>query len=167
MDQLAYIVLVANHFNPAWKDGFDSSTGIYTYYGDQNTPGKKVTDTTLKGNLILTNVFDNLHHHNFLDIPPFFIFEGVEKKNRTARFIGLAVPGNPSIQFGDDLVLSTVDNLNNYIAKFTVLDTRDSNITYEWLEKRIYEWHNSNKYAPEAWKNFTANGLAGITPFVK
>lgn len=100
----AYIVLYTSMEELEWPDFLDEETGIFRYYGDNREPGRALTDTKKKGNLILETTFALLNEGVYLnDIPPFFIF----KKTGTGRdvqFLGLAAPGNPKISPDKDLV---------------------------------------------------------------
>ena len=40
-----------------WPDFLDEETGIFRYYGDNREPGRALTDTKKKGNLILETTF--------------------------------------------------------------------------------------------------------------
>lgn len=153
----AYVALQTTGGVSDWPDSLDEETGIFTYYGDQYDASKNILDTKQKGNLLLQNVFEWLHTGQLEKIPPFFVFQNASEGSRDTRFLGLAVPGNPDIASGEDLKLATdVDGnvKNNYVAKFTILDTSDSPITYEWLKARITDTVSSFSLAPDAWKAF-------------
>ena len=163
----AYIALQATGDMSDWPDELDPETGILTYYGDQPDLSKDIYDTKQKGNVLLKDVFDWLHTGQYSRIPPFFIFKNADEESRDVQFIGLAVPGNPSIPFGEDLQRvkdKDGDDLNNYVAKFTVLDTSDSPITFKWLQQRITDRDGSLGIAPSAWRSFIENGLSAIDP---
>ena len=164
----AYIVLYTSMEELEWPDFLDEETGIFRYYGDNREPGRALTDTKKKGNLILETTFALLNEGVYLnDIPPFFIF----KKTGTGRdvqFLGLAAPGNPKISPDKDLVAfwRTVKEkrFQNYEAYFTVLNTGSKPIMKEWIKMLIYDHKNSIKYAPDAWKKFVKEGRNGIEP---
>ena len=123
----AYVVLYTSMEELEWPDYLDEETGIFRYYGDNRQPGRELTDTKKKGNLILETTFALLNEgHHLEDIPPFFIF----KKTGTGRdiqFLGLAAPGNPKISPDKDLVAFwravKEKRFQNYEAHFTVLNT--------------------------------------------
>lgn len=82
----------------------DTETGIFRYYGDNRKPGRLLTDTKLKGNQLLEEIFNCLNGKGKLDdIPPFLIFKKTGE-GRNVQFLGLAVPGNPKISPDRDLV---------------------------------------------------------------
>ena len=121
---VAYAVLYSSGGDIDWPDNLDRETGIYTYYGDNKTPGRDLHDTKKGGNSYLRNWFDYLHMGERERIPPLFLFEKVS--GRDMRYLGLAVPGSESLEQTDDLVAlwKTKDSqrFQNYRAKFTVLD---------------------------------------------
>lgn len=162
----AYVVLYTTMEELEWPDYLEEETGIFRYYGDNREPGRELTDTKKKGNLILETVFALLNEGIHLDdIPPFFIFKKVGK-GRDIQFLGLAAPGNPKISPDKDLVAfwRTIKDkrFQNYEAYFTVLDTGKKPILKKWIEMLIYDHTNSLQYAPDAWKKFIQKGRNGI-----
>ena len=162
----AYVVLYTSMEELEWPDYLDEETGIFRYYGDNRQPGRALTDTKKKGNLILETTFSMLNEGiNLEDIPPFLIFKktGV---GRDIQFLGLAAPGNPKLSPDKDLVAfwRTVKDkrFQNYEAHFTVLDTGDKPISRKWIESLIYDHDNSLQYAPDVWKKFVREGRNGI-----
>ncbi len=162
----AYVILYTTMNELEWPDYLDEETGIFRYYGDNRSPGRKLTDTKLKGNELLEQVFSWLNGHGEkADIPPFFIF----KKTGTGRdvqFLGLAAPGNPQISPDKDLVsfwrTMGERRFQNYEAYFTILNTGSFGIQREWITKLIEDHDNNLEYAPAAWKKFITNGRNGI-----
>lgn len=162
----AYIVLYTSMEELEWPDYLEEETGIFRYYGDNREPGRELTDTKKKGNLILETTFALLNEGTHLDdIPPFFIFKKTGK-GRDIQFLGLAAPGNPKISPDKDLVAfwRTVKGkrFQNYEAYFTVLDTGNKPILRKWIEMLIYDHANSLQYAPDAWRKFVKKGRNGI-----
>jgi hypothetical protein len=162
----AYVVLYTSMQELEWPDYLDEETGIFRYYGDNRHPGKALTDTKKKGNLILETTFALLNEGTHLeDIPPFLIFKKTGK-GRDIQFLGLAAPGNPNLSPDRDLVAfwrSVKDKrFQNYEAHFTILDTGEKPISRDWIKSLIYDHGNNLKYAPEAWKRFVKNGRNGI-----
>ena len=162
----AYIVLYTTMEELEWPDYLEEETGIFRYYGDNREPGRELTDTKKKGNLILEMVFTLLNEGMHLDdIPPFFVFKKTGK-GRDIQFLGLAAPGNPKISPDKDLVAfwRTIKDkrFQNYEAYFTVLDTGKKPISRKWIEMLIYDHANSLQYAPDAWKKFIQKGWNGI-----
>ena len=111
-----------------WRDDLDSSLGIFLYYGDQKTPGKKLTDTKLYGNLILEHIFEFASSDDpsvRKRIPPIFVFK--KAGGRDIKFLGLAVPGIKGRPQKDWLTaVWGADNKGNrflnYKSLFTILD---------------------------------------------
>lgn len=162
----AYIVLYTSMEELEWPDYLDEETGIFRYYGDNREPGRELTDTKKKGNLILETTFALLNEGIHLeDIPPFLIFKKTGN-GRDIQFLGLAAPGNPKISPDKDLVAfwRTVKEkrFQNYEAYFTVLNTGQENVTRKWIESLIYNHENNLKYAPSVWKKFIKQGRNGI-----
>ncbi len=164
----AYIVLYTSMEELEWPDFLEEETGIFRYYGDNREPGRELTDTKKKGNLILENTFALLNEGKHLDdIPPFLIFKKTGN-GRDIQFLGLAAPGNPKISPDKDLVAfwRTVKDkrFQNYEAYFTILDTGKSPISRKWIDSLIYDHENNLQYAPEAWRTFVKTGRNGILP---
>lgn len=122
--KVVYAVLFSSGDDKDWPDNLDRETGIYTYYGDNKTPGRDLHDTKKGGNTYLRSWFDSLHMGHRERIPPLFLFEKVSGRNM--RYLGLAVPGSESLEQTEDLVAlwKTKDEqrFQNYRAKLTILD---------------------------------------------
>lgn len=166
--KFAYVVLYTSMSELEWPDYLDEETGVFRYYGDNRKPGNPLLKTKQGGNKLLEEVFTTLNiGKNLNDIPPFFIFKK-DKQGRDVKFLGLAAPGNPSISPDKDLVSfwRTLGDsrFQNYEAYFTILDTGEKPISHEWLVSLCADYDNNLKYAPEAWKNFIAEGRNGIKP---
>ena len=164
----AYIILYTSMEEMEWPDFLEEETGIFRYYGDNRTPGKALTDTKKKGNLILEMVFSLLNEgKNLKDIPPFFVFKKTGS-GRDVQFLGLAAPGNPKISPDRDLVAfwRTYNDkrFQNYEAYFTILDTKNEPISREWIKSLIFDYENSLEKAPDVWKKFLREGRNGIIP---
>lgn len=164
-DETAFVTISWTRSNPLWPNEYDETTGMLKYYGD-NKKGTNFLSTGKKGNVILKEVFDKLNYFN-IDTPPFFVFKKTKGNDR--EFLGLAVPGHPDIPPFDDLKLykgktDNGDELLNYEAYFTILDTGDEPITREWIKSLVNDNENNLKYAPSAWKDFIENGREGIKP---
>jgi hypothetical protein len=56
---------------------------VFTYFGDNRSPGRELHDTQRKGNLLLSRVFEWAHHGaaGRARVPPFLLFD---KAGRTA-----------------------------------------------------------------------------------
>ena len=143
----AYVVLYTIFDDPDWPDHLDPQTGIFTYYGDNKSPGSTIHDKP--GNTILRDVFADLHAGNRTAIPPFFVFSRGEDWNR--QFRGLAVPGDQVGNQSEDLVAIWKHNdgerFQNYRARFTILDV--DQISRSWIDNlQNGEIHTDN--SPEA-----------------
>lgn len=101
-----YVILYSSLTDPDWPDYLDTTTGLFTYYGDNKKPGHTIHDTPQGGNSLLTSVFEKTHAQpaQRSEVPPFFIFtKEPAYGSRAVRFRGLAVPGAPGISSTDDL----------------------------------------------------------------
>lgn len=131
----AYVILYTSMEELEWPDFLEEETGIFRYYGDNREPGRALTDTKKKGNLILETTFALLNEGTHSDdIPPFLIFKKTGN-GRDIQFLGLAAPGNPKISPDKDLVAfwRTVkeNRFQNYEAYLTVLNTGNIPISKE------------------------------------
>ena len=164
-DKLAYVILYTTMSELEWPDYLDEETGILRYYGDNRKPGRGITDTKLKGNKLLEQVFASLNNDSFADIPPFFIFKKVGD-GRDVQFLGLAAPGNPRISPDRDLIAfwrsMNAKRFQNYEAYFTILNTGKKPISRTWINALINNNKDNIKFAPKAWVNFILNGRRGI-----
>jgi len=152
---LKLLVLTSNFKNPDWPDYLDHETGLFTYYGDNQKPGRELHETPRDGNSILKNLFQARHDYEITEhIPPVFLF-GSTGTYRDVRFLGLAVPGSETLGQDDDLVAvwRTSGPLNerfqNYKSIFTVLDV--SVITREWIKDIQIGKAASSPHAPKVW----------------
>ena len=155
------LALVSSTEEPEWPDFLDIETGIFTYYGDNRTPGHTLLDTSKKGNKCLENLFNWTHAggDKRKKIPPIFIFIKEGKKGRDYRFKGLAVPGNPVFSQTEDLVSiwksKNGQRFQNYKAIFSVLSV--DKISREWI-KDIQKGNTFSKNCPDVWKKWIDTG---------
>ena len=165
----AYVILYTSMEELEWPDYLDVETGIFRYYGDNRLPGRDLTDTKLKGNELLEQVFGwlNAGDESWKDIPPFFVFKKTGN-GRDVKFLGLAAPGNPKLSPDKDLIAfwRTINGnrFQNYEAYFTILNTGSVPISREWISNLIYNHDSSTESAPKAWKKFISQGRNGIDP---
>jgi hypothetical protein len=136
--QPKYVVLYSSQSDQNWPDRLDPATGLFTYYGDNKTPGSGLHETTRGGNKLLARVFDQIHASpsRRREVPPFFIFTKAPLYGgRAVQFRGLAVPGANGVAPTDDLIAvwksSAGQRFQNYRALFTVLET--PRISRAWL----------------------------------
>jgi len=134
---LKLLVLKTSFSNPDWPDHIDYETGLFTYYGDNQKPGRELHGTPRQGNSILRNLFDGRHNHAITDhFPPIFLFSSTGVY-RDVRFLGLAVPGTESMGADDDLVAvwrtdgKSERRFQNYKAIFTVLNV--ASVSRDWI----------------------------------
>ena len=155
------LALVSSTEEPEWPDFLDIETGIFTYYGDNRTPGHTILDTPKKGNKCLENLFNWTHQKGEIrkKIPPIFIFIKEGKKGRDYRFRGLAVPGNPIFSQTEDLISvwksKNGRRFQNYKAVFSILSI--DKIKREWIK----DIHNGNVFSdncPAVWSNWINTG---------
>jgi hypothetical protein len=136
-----FAVITSTGVEAEWPDSLDPYSGIYTYFGDNRTPGAEMHKTKQRGNLLLKNSFELAHSERFqdrLNCPIFFIFEWAGKA-RDHIFRGIAIPGSEYLAPGEDLVAvwRTVhgERFQNYRASLTVLN--EGVISGSWLKKSI------------------------------
>tara|TARA_B110000967_G_C18795941_1_gene515757 strand:- start:64 stop:1257 length:1194 start_codon:yes stop_codon:yes gene_type:complete len=164
------LALVSSTEEPEWPDFLDIETGIFTYYGDNRTPGHTILDTSKKGNLCLENLFNWTHDgaQNRKKIPPIFIFIKEGKKGRDYRFCGLAVPGNPIFSQTEDLISvwkSKNDRrFQNYKAIFSILSI--DKIKREWI-KDIHNGNVLSENSPKVWKEWIETGNYRVLKSIK
>jgi hypothetical protein len=159
IDRLIFCVLYSDLTNNDWPDELDYEMGQFIYFGDNRIPGQQLHDTSKKGNLILKNVFDDLHINRRLNIPPFFIFTKTEAKGRSVTFRGLAVPGSNQLSQTDDLVAIWKSikgsRFQNYRSVFTILN--EPVIKRSWINS-LYDNTIINCEAPENFKRWLETG---------
>jgi hypothetical protein len=138
---IMFAVITSTGVEAEWPDSLDPYTGIYTYFGDNRTPGAEMHQTKQRGNLLLKNAFELAHGESEVaraSCPVFFIFEWAGKA-RDHIFRGLAIPGSEFLAPGEDLVAvwRTVkgQRFQNYRASLTVLN--EASISGTWLRDSI------------------------------
>lgn len=158
-----YVVLYSSLEDKDWPDKIDIATGLFTYYGDNKTPGHELHETPLNGNRLLRTVFQVLHSNQPLreNIPPFFIFTKFPtQSSRSVQFRGLAVPGAKGATANDDLVAVWKSNegqrFQNYRALFTILDV--AHISRAWIDD-LFAGNSRSDNAPNEWKNWIQGGI--------
>lgn len=161
LNTLKLLVLKSNSNNPDWPDHLDHETGLFTYYGDNQKPGRELHETPRQGNAILKNLFDGRHNNHLTDyFPPIFIFSSTGTY-RDLRYQGLAVPGADALGPDEDLVAiwRTGGNSNqrfqNYKAIFTILDVPVA--TRSWIQDVQEGRAATSPYAPKVWLDWLHN----------
>jgi hypothetical protein len=154
------IALLSSMKDLDWPDELDLSTGVFTYYGDNKKPGRKLDETNRYGNNLLELIFERQHSGLRADTPPIFVFTkaGIF---RDVIFRGLAVPGRIGSTHNDDLVAvwhtSKGQRFQNYRATFTILDL--PKIPRAWLVDIINGVRaRESSHAPVEWLNWVKSG---------
>lgn len=165
-DDPQLIALLSSMEDLDWPDELDLSTGVFTYYGDNKKPGRKLDETNRYGNNLLELIFERQHSGLRGDIPPIFVFTkaGIY---RDVIFRGLAVPGRIGSTHNDDLVAvwhaSKGQRFQNYRATFTILDLPE--IPRAWLADIISGTRAGDSvHAPLEWLKWVKSGQ--YTPLI-
>ena len=160
VDALELVVLTSSRKDPDWPDALDRETGVYTYFGDNKSPGRALHETPRKGNELLRRLFDLAHSgiEERRQVPPIFLFANTGEW-RDVKFLGLAVPGTADLRASEDIValwrISKGSRFQNYRARFSVLDT--PSLSRAWIADIIAgNPHSSN--APPAWSSWVKTG---------
>lgn len=145
-----------------WPDYLDVETGVFTYYGDNRTPGKELHDTRPGGNRLLRDVFDAAHGstNERQQVPPFLLFEKAGAR-RDVRFRGLLAPGGENMTSDDELAAiwrtAGGKRFQNYRARFTVLD--EPRVSRAWLEHLHSGGAPLDGECPDAWRAWVTDGI--------
>ena len=160
VDALELVVLTSSRKDPDWPDTLDRETGVYTYFGDNKSPGRGLHETPRKGNELLQRIFDLAHSgiEGRQRAPPIFLFANIGEW-RDVVFLGLAVPGTADLRTSEDLVaiwkISKGSRFQNYRARFSVLDA--PSLSRAWIADIIAgNPHSSN--APSSWSSWVKTG---------
>src|SRR5262249_41016949 len=102
---LEMVVLTSTLSDPDWPDELDRETGVFTYYGDNKSPGRALHATPRNGNELLRRIFATAHSGDAgrQSVPPILVFSNTGEW-RDVMFLGLAVPGTSEQQVAEDLV---------------------------------------------------------------
>jgi hypothetical protein len=167
---ILFSVITSTGSEAAWPDSLDPYSGVYTYYGDNRSPGQEMHATKQRGNALLRDAFE-LAHSGEVELrkrcPVFFIFEWAGNA-RDHVFRGMAVPGSSFLAPGEDLVAvwRTIkgERFQNYRASLTVLD--EASISGSWLQDSISagEFLLEDERAPKAYKSWVKSGK--LSPLV-
>ena len=158
----AFVVLHTSGNHHDWPDEIDISQGLFTYFGDNRTPGHELHNTPRGGNRLLRDVFEAVHSvpARRADVPPFLVFSGTGE-GRDVLFQGLAVPGGGTRGDKNDLVAvwrsTNSARFQNYRSVFTILDAGE--IQRDWLVARL-EGKEVLDMAPRTWRTWLASGSA-------
>jgi hypothetical protein len=161
--ECAFCVLVTNFDETEWPDALNRETGIFTYYGDNRSPGKQLDDTLVGGNRLLEYVFALLHAGKRNEIPPFLCFESFKDDAGTQmRFLGLGCPGGETLSALEDLVavwrVKGNMRFQNYRSLFTIL--RQETVSHAWLEDLVKGVGSTEStHCPDVWRRWISTGL--------
>lgn len=158
----AFVLLVTTFNEPEWPDNLDVETGIFTYYGDNRSPGSAINETSIGGNELLEYIFNKYHSGKREDIPPLLIFEKVKTENKSfMKFLGLAAPGAQGLSSTEDLVAvwraQKGKRFQNYKAIFTVLE--EEKLSWRWLQDLVQNVDPiKSNYCPKSWEQWVEKG---------
>ena len=158
---LQLVVLTSSGKDPDWPDALDRQTGVYTYFGDNKSPGRELHDTPRKGNELLRRIFELAQSggQGRQRVPPILLFAQTGEY-RDVVFLGLAVPGTAEApRASEDLVavwrISEGNRFQNYRARFSVLDA--PSVSRAWITDIIAgNPHSFN--APPVWLSWVQTG---------
>jgi len=164
LDSLNYFIITITTDNRQWTDTVDPESGTVICYGDNRSPDHGIHNTPRHGNLILRNLFKNLH--SSIDprchIPPIFLFNKHPNKAspRSIRFLGLCAPGAPGLKPPSDLARKQKHleskRFWNYRATFTLLDSPV--IKRVWIDD-LETGRKHSPHRPIVWKMWLKSGL--------
>jgi hypothetical protein len=160
--ECAFCVLVTNLGETEWPDAIDRETGSFIYYGDNRSPGKRINETRVGGNLLLERTYFLLHSGARSSIPPFLCFESFQGVDGMyMRFLGLAAPGATGVSGLEDLVAvwRTTDGarFQNYRGLLTILDAPI--VKHAWLEDLVAGVAPADsRHCPNAWGRWVKSG---------
>jgi hypothetical protein len=165
-DAVQLAVLYTSGAEPDWPDSLDVHTGVFTYFGDNRSPGRELHDTPRKGNLLLSRVFERAHQDAAAraQVPPFLLFHKAGP-GRDVRFRGLLAPGSSRLSGQEDLVAvwrtTRGQRFQNYRATFTVLD--ELRIPRTWINQ-IVAGDPLASECPAVWRTWVDTGT--FTPLL-
>jgi hypothetical protein len=161
LDTLQMVVLTSTLSDPDWPDEIDREAGVFTYYGDNKSPGRALHETPRNGNELLRRIFAAAHLGDAgrKNVPPILVFANTGEW-RDVRFLGLAVPGTSEQQVAEDLVAiwRTANGMRfqNYRARFTILDAPV--LPRAWINQ-VIAGQPHNAQAPDAWREWIEKGV--------
>ena len=164
VESLNYLIITINTDNRQWPDTMDPESGTIVCYGDNRSPDHGIHDTPRHGNLILRNLYKNLHSSKDprCHVPPIFLFSKHPNKAspRSIRFLGVCAPGSPGLKPPNDLIRKQKQfeskRFWNYRATFTVLDIPV--IKRAWIDD-LETGIKDSPHRPIVWKMWHKSGL--------
>lgn len=158
--QARLAVLFSTGGHPDWPDELDVTTGRYTYFGDNRSPGRDIHATRRGGNRLLAEVFPGIHTSRSARqaVPPFFLFESTGEW-RDVRFRGVLAPGGPGTSPDSELFAvwrsKSGSRFQNYRATFTVLDIPVA--PRSWIKACLLGAPLSAT-CPDPWRDWVSSG---------
>ena len=155
-EEEAFIVLVNSGAQLNWPNVYDTASGILTYHGDNQKPGRDHLSTKQAGNKAFIKYFRRSYEGFGAHIVPFFYFEKLP--DGSVKYIGLAVPYVERLDASEALTLErfnenqTGEDFENLVGRFTVLRTT---VTREWLLD-LKHGRIDSENAPVEWLRFLA-----------
>ena len=155
-DAVKVAVLYTSGAEPDWPDVLDPHAGVFTYFGDNRSPGHLLEDTPRNGNLLLSRVFARTHGEptDRAKVPPFLLFDK-PGSGRDVRFRGLLAPGSDRLSGEEDLVAvwrtTRRERFQNYRARFTVLNVPI--VPRAWINQLLDDEPLSSE-CPPAWRTW-------------
>jgi len=165
-DSVKFVALYTSGLEPSWPDDVNTSTGTFTYFGDNRSSGRALHDTPKRGNLLLKTVFDRAHagRSGRERVPPFLLFDRPAARSGI-RFRGLLAPGSAQLGVEEDLVAvwhsANGERFQNYRAEFTILNV--SSIARTWIDE-LAAGAPRGSGCPTAWLRWVETGC--YEPFV-
>lgn len=153
-DSVKVAVLYTSGAEPDWPDALDPHTGVFTYFGDNRSPGRLLEDTPRNGNLLLSRAFARAHGDQAerARVPPFLLFDK-PGGGRDVRFRGLLAPGSARLSGEEDLVAvwrtTHGERFQNYRAHFTVLNVPV--VSRAWI-KQLLDGDPLGGESPLGWR---------------
>jgi hypothetical protein len=153
-DSVKVAVLYTSGAEPDWPDALDPHAGVFTYFGDNRSPGRVLEDTPRGGNLLLSRAFARAHgdQSDRARVTPFLLFDK-PGGGRDVRFRGLLAPGSDRLSGEEDLVAvwrtTRGERFQNYRAHFTVLNVPV--VTRAWITQ-LLDGYPLGSESPLAWR---------------
>lgn len=155
-EQPLVVALTTSGAEADWPDFLDLSTGTFTYYGDNRSPGNDLRESPRSGNVVLQRTFERAHGspEDRRLVSPYFLFASTGR-GRNHIFRGVLAPGASNLGADEDLVAVWRERdgkrFQNYRAQFTVLDV--ANATRAWLND-ILAGDPLSANCPSAWRRW-------------
>ncbi|MGY0209242.1 hypothetical protein [Bacillus subtilis] len=153
----AFVVLLDTGKHENWQNVYDSTSGILTYYVDNESSRQHYLSTNNGGNKALQKFFQRAYNEPEAQLAPFFYFE--KQVDDSVKYIGIAIPYVPGMTEVDALSLRSFTNprtglpFENLVGHFTVLEVTAKR---EWLYD-LKRGITVSEHAPNEWLRFLVN----------